>query len=36
MLENNDFENLKTIIQNATLVDEPQLLQLFTYFGKNW
>jgi elongation factor 3 len=31
MLENNDFENLKTIIQNATLVDEPQLLQLLPH-----
>lgn len=31
MLENNDFDNLKTIIQNATLVDEPQLLQLLPH-----
>ena len=31
ILENNDFENLKTIIQNATLVDEPQLLQLLPH-----
>ena len=28
MLENNDFENLKKVIQNATLVDEPVLLEL--------
>lgn len=31
MLENNDFENLKKVIQNATFVDEPVLLELLPH-----